>query len=112
MISEEKDPLLQDLTEEKLEFKVRNLKPTSDWSFFKRPLFWVVIAIIWCQGFYYSSLAFYLPSFAVRFSSESNAGWTLSAMNAMSMLSQTGLGYLCDLVGYRKVTLGSVSFSF
>jgi len=69
----------------------------TDWSFLKKPIFWLYILSTMSQslGFYLPSL--YLPSYAATVGLSSRMGATLIAlMNVSSVLGQFTYGYLSD----------------
>lgn len=77
----------------------------SDWTFFSDPLFLAVACTITLQGFFYSSIAVYLPSYAVQYTTPVTSNLVLSAMNAASVVGQSSSGWLCDRYGYKSVML-------
>jgi predicted MFS family arabinose efflux permease len=69
----------------------------TDWSFLKKPLFWVYCTsnVAQCLGFYFPSL--YLPSYATSIGLSSATGaLLLPLMSVAQVLGQFTFGYLSD----------------
>jgi predicted MFS family arabinose efflux permease len=77
----------------------------TDWTFLRRPLFWIYTISNLAQGFGYFFPSLYLPSYATSIGLSSKQGALLLAIMSISqVLGQMSFGYMSD----RKVSLNSM----
>lgn len=77
------------------------------WELLSDPSLLILTLTIFAQGFLYSPIITYLPSYLDSFTSPFDAGFVLSVLNAASVPGQILTGFLCDRIPYPTVMLAS-----
>ncbi|TVY21630.1 Fujikurins efflux protein [Lachnellula arida] len=75
----------------------RSAMGKTNWSFFKKPLFWIYCASTLLQGLGFFFPALYLPSYATAIGLSSTSGaLVLAIMSLAQVIGQFSCGYLSD----------------
>lgn len=85
-----------------------------DFTFFKKPLFWVFVFSNTCQGLAYYIPPLYLPTFASAIGLSGTVGALILASNNLAcVIGQVGFGHLTDRVQniYVLVTISTLAAS-